>query len=98
MSPTEQRHTVVCQKWLESELGWGERPDGCSLHLTEEDRKLFCKEYWDYIHRTYTKMPYEYSREDGHPKLIDIDHELYVQIKQSNCGVRLSQVAYNKLL
>ena len=38
---------VVCQYWEESERGWGVRPDGCSLHLTEADRKQFIKEYWD---------------------------------------------------
>jgi hypothetical protein len=38
--------TVVMQRWYESERGWGQRPDGCSLHLTEQDRAAYCKKYW----------------------------------------------------
>ena len=37
---------VIKQLWEESERGWGIRPDGYSLHLNNEDRKQFIKEYW----------------------------------------------------
>jgi hypothetical protein len=29
---------VVVQKWEEVEVGWSRKPDGYSIHLTEEDR------------------------------------------------------------
>ena len=34
-SPKDNKNEVVVQKWEESERGWGTRPDGFSLHLTE---------------------------------------------------------------
>lgn len=30
-----KRHGVICQKWEESERGWGTRPNGYSLHLAD---------------------------------------------------------------
>ena len=36
---------VYLQHWEESERGWGIRPDGCSLHLTLEDRKKYIEKY-----------------------------------------------------
>lgn len=60
---------MVCQKWKEVELGWGERPDGFSLHVSEEDRQQFIKQRIpnprldkDYIIDT-----------DGEPYLVPID-------------------------
>jgi len=56
---------VIRQDWLESERGWGFRPDGYSLHLTEEDRKSYIKAYWD---RMPDQVPDEYSRPSGDPE------------------------------
>lgn len=77
--------TVVVQKWEESEAGWGQRPDGCSLHLSEEDRAAYVKAYWD---RMPSSAPSEYSRPDGTPYLWDADEETYEQVKASKNGVR----------
>lgn len=38
---------VYLYAWTEYERGWGNRPDGASLHLTIEDGKKFVKDYWD---------------------------------------------------
>jgi hypothetical protein len=67
--------TVVCQDWLESEAGWGQRPDGVSLHLTESDRVAYCKAYWsDQPGRDANgNPPHEYSREDGSPFLVEVE-------------------------
>jgi hypothetical protein len=68
-----------------SERGWGQRPDGYSLHLTESDRKQYIKDYWD-------KMPDEvqdeYSRPEGSPERIDVDETLHAQVKASKNGLR----------
>ncbi len=55
---------IVVQKWEESEAGWGTRPDGYSLHRTEEDRLAFVTAYWDSMP---DRPPAEYSRPDGKP-------------------------------
>lgn len=38
-------YPVICQLWEESEMGWGQSPDGFSLHLTIADRDAFIKAY-----------------------------------------------------
>jgi len=90
-----KKHTVVCQEWLESERGWGQRPDGASLHLTESNRKEFVKEYWDRM--PDGPAPDEYSREDGQPKLIDVTDEVYEKVKSSKNGVWFLQCDYREL-
>ena len=62
--PTDLRMLVVVQPWSEFERGWGCRPDGYSLHLTEEDRVSFIKGYT--ANRTGA-APYEYDAPDGSP-------------------------------
>ena len=38
---------VVAVQWEESERGWGVRPDGCSLHVSVESKRIpketFCQ-------------------------------------------------------
>ena len=61
---------VVVQKWEESERGWGTRPDGYSIHPSEEARERYVKAYW-------AKMPDEvqdeYSRPKGTPYTAEVD-------------------------
>ena len=71
---------VVCQKWEESERGWGTRPDGYSLHLTESSRQAFCQEYWDKMPQF---APDEYSREDGRPYFVKVTEKVFTEIKKS---------------
>jgi hypothetical protein len=79
--------TVVCQMWLERERGWGQRPDGYSLHLSETDRKTYLKEYWDKMPK---QVPDEYSKEDGQAFLLDLDEnsEFYIDLMNSKNGIR----------
>ncbi len=77
--------TVLRQDWLESERGWGQRPDGYSLHLTESDRQRYITEYWG---RMPDEVPDEYSRPDGSPVRIDVDELLYAQVAASKNGLR----------
>lgn len=77
-------HTVVCQKWLESERGWGTRPDGYSLHLTERHKDQFIKKYWDGMP---DRAPDEYSRPDGESYLCDVSEEIYKAVKESENGI-----------
>ena len=57
---------VICQKWVESEAGWGIRNDGYSLHPSLSSRNKFVDDY----NRTYNNQPSApavYSRTEGQP-------------------------------
>lgn len=76
--------TVVVQKWEESERGWGVRPDGFTMHLTEADRAAFVQAYWD---RMPDEVPYEYSRPSGSPYLAQVSQEIYDKVAKSKKGM-----------
>ena len=80
-----QRYTVVRQDWIESERGWGIRPDGYSLHRTEDDRKRFVSAYWSTMPK---EVPDEYSRPDGPPERVDVDKATYDLVIKSGHGIR----------
>ena len=91
--------TVVCQHWYESERGWGQRPDGVSLQLSEKDRVAYCEKYWEEEKKRNTSgkvpdkysIPDEYSKENGSPVLIDLDKrsKLYKDLVKSKYGIRV---------
>ena len=81
----DKKNTVIVQKWEESEAGWGTRPDGFSMHLTDEDRKAYIKAYWDGMPDA---TPAEYSRPDGTPYTWNADEETYATVKASENGIR----------
>jgi hypothetical protein len=67
---------VICQKWEESERDWGIRPDGYSIHLTEEDRLAYVKAYGEWLFKTYGRSaPDEYERVCGTPFQITVSAE-----------------------
>lgn len=70
-------HQVIRQDWLESERGWGFRPDGYSLHLSEEDRVQFINDYWA---RMPDYVPDEYSRPSGEPETVTATPEQYNEL------------------
>lgn len=92
--------TVVCQRWEESERGWGVRPDGCSLHLSETDRLAFCKEFWARERKNNIggQTPEEYSRESGRAILLDVDDLTYALVSKSNNGIWLLESEFRELL
>jgi len=79
---------VVYVSWEESERNWGTRPDGCSLHLKEEDFREFEKEYWNSMS---DDVPDEYSRPADRPVTAYASKEFYEKIKNSRKGLRLWQ-------
>ncbi len=83
--------TLVVQKWEESERGWGTRPDGYSLHLTEEDRKEYIKYYWSQMPK---EIPEEYSRLSGTPYCADVDDNIVDEVESSKNGVRYYNNTY----
>ena len=84
---------VYRQDWEESELGWGIRPDGYSLHLSLEDAAIFAKNYMiqqeNYFKERGVKgVPDEYSRVSGKAYEVDVDKKIYQEIRKSEFGVR----------
>jgi hypothetical protein len=84
----DQTHRVVVQKWEESEKGWGTRPDGYSLHLSEKDRADYVREYWAEQKAKSPQVPDDYSREDGTPYEAEVDKETFEEVKASKNGIR----------
>lgn len=70
--------------WTETEAGWGQRPDGFSLHRTPEEAKAFVKKYWDGM--PDGPAPSEYSFPEGEPFPIVYDTNVIASIGPS--GIR----------
>lgn len=64
---------VVVQKWEETERGWGSRPDGYSIHPSEEARVRYVTAYWKNMP---DDVPDEYSRPRGTPYEAEIEVEV----------------------
>lgn len=73
----EGSYEAVCQKWEEKERGWGSRPDGFSLHLTDQHRKQYIQEYWDSMP---DYAPDEYEAPDGTPYSVVVSIEVYAEL------------------
>jgi len=92
------KHKVYIIDWYESERGWGQRPDGVSLHLSQEDINIYIENYWleecsdqddDYI-------PDEYSAPSTYNgTIIEVSEEIYRKIldlnKRNIYGLRIWQ-------
>lgn len=80
---------VYATQWIESERGWGQRPDGFSLHLTKQNADEYIKAYWDSMPDA---VPDEYSA-PGEPREIELDvpEEWLGQLQHGSLGVRVYQ-------
>lgn len=73
---------VLVQEWMESEAGWGKRPDGFSIHFSQEQRDDYITEYWEKENARNiadANVPDEYSYETGSPfwaEIIDDSEEM----------------------
>lgn len=79
------KNEVIVQKWEESERGWGTRPDGFSLHLSEADRQAYIEAYWAGMPDS---TPDEYSRPDGKPYTALVDDKIFAKVQKSQNGIR----------
>ena len=76
---------AVCQKWEESERGWGTRPDGYSLHLSQQDKEHYIKTYWEGMPDS---VPDEYSRPDGTAYQCSVSEEVFEAITKNGGSLR----------
>jgi hypothetical protein len=74
-------------EWLESEKGWGTRPDGYSLHPTKEACEQYIRNYWLTMPN---EVPDEYSRPVWDlPKEITISNPKLVEELGNGHNVRV---------
>lgn len=86
---------VILQYWEESERGWGIRPDGCSLHISENDLKNFVDSI--YKKRNTENIPYEYDRVVGNYLDVLITENIYNEIILNGGSLRLPQHSMSNL-
>jgi len=70
----------VAQEWEEAERGWGVRPDGFSIHRSEEDRLAFIQSHWDSLP---DDPPDTYSRPAGPPTTTELTEAMSTLIGSS---------------
>lgn len=63
-------YTVVVQRWIESERGWGQRPDGFTLHTTAAVRDAYVAQFTGGYHYP---APDTYSLPAGDPFFTNVD-------------------------
>lgn len=86
---------VILQFWEESERGWGNRPDGCSLHLDSQSRDTYVNDI--YKNRTENDIPDEYDRVIGEPIETFISDVMYSRVKLKT-NVRIHEHELNNLM
>ncbi len=79
---------AFCQKWEESEEGWGVRPDGFSLHISIEGVKRYIAEYWNTLPNE--EVPREYSRPSGTPYLVGVGRAVMDLLIENSGSLRFS--------
>lgn len=73
-------NTVICQKWGESEQGWGQSPNGYSLHLTVKERDKYVKCHNKSLPEMTPKV-YDYAV--GEPYEVKVGDRKYTMLKKS---------------
>ena len=82
---------VIKVPWVEYERGWGQRPDGYSLHLNVSDAHNFINEYWaKQPPREGGMAPDEYSAPEHTSAwdIVEVTDETYEKVSLSKNGIR----------
>lgn len=86
---------VILQVWEESNKLEGIRQDGCSIHIDENNRKLFVDSV--YKERDENDLPDSYERIVGVPTEVEVSDTLFNAIEREK-SVRLRSYEMNNLL
>jgi hypothetical protein len=86
---------VILQFWEESERGWGIRPDGCSMHISDINREKFIKNI--YSLRNDSDVPDIYERINGIAIIAFIEDGLFKELKEQG-SLRLLEHELNNLI
>lgn len=71
-------YSVYSVSWTEYERGWGQRPDGVSLHKSKADAEKYVSDY-DKKYNNKPSAPDCYSK-GGTPKLIEVSKSVYDEV------------------
>lgn len=82
------KYTVVVQEWIESERGWGQRPDGVSLHVSRQELESFIANHWE---GQPDETPEIYSRPEGDAFDAQVPKKLAMAVAKSKNGVWLPE-------
>lgn len=67
--------------WTEYERGWGQRPDGSSLHPNIEEAKKAIKEHWDREkERNPSGRTPDWYVKPGKPYMVEVDAVTYRKV------------------
>jgi hypothetical protein len=87
---------VILQFWEESERGWGIRPDGCSIHISETNRENFVKSIYS-LRNESDDVPDIYERINGEQVIAFIEDGLFKELKEQG-SLRLLEHELNNLI
>lgn len=85
---------VILQLWEESERGFGNRPDGCSIHADSENRNKYIKSIYE---SRCDEVPDIYERIIGSELEAFIDDDLF-KILTEKKSLRLIEPELNNLI
>jgi phage anti-repressor protein len=75
-------HEVICQGWEEIEIGWGERPNGYTLHLDMASRNAFVQKMEE---SNEARKPFkngdEFSQPDSQPYKCKVNNKIFKEIQ-----------------
>lgn len=94
MEKAQNMKTAYLDTWTESEAGWGQKSDGCSIHLSKEDYEKYVKAYWDSMPDS---VPECYERPDKNLREVVVSESLFKKINNHPTGIRLWQKEYREL-
>lgn len=83
--------TVFVQNWEESEAGWGVRPDGFTVHISEKQ----LSDYVNWFNTTFNNkgyVPEEYTRVSGDAITVKVSDELFEKIEKTSMKTRDGRV------
>ena len=77
-----KKYIVLCQEYIESEAGWGQRPDSAAIAVSKEALEEYKKSIGSF-------------GEYGNPYLVLVDKELYNKCVEKKC-IRISESEFEK--
>lgn len=80
---------AIGQQWEESEAGWGNRPDGYTLHVDKDAHKTFLDADTKKKEEDFKKtgvVPECYTRTSGAPFEVQLDDKTLEELKASKTG------------
>ena len=79
-------NAVYCLSWVESERGWGIRPDGYSFHNSVAEAKAYIERYNSRLPKDH--VPDCYSYPTSEPFLTQVNSEFYKEVMEKGTIVR----------